>query len=63
VIQAQLRHANISVTLDIYGHLFPSLVDEIAAKLETVFQERSRTRPRDVRALRPVHVARGGLPT
>jgi integrase len=38
LIQAQLGHANISITLDIYGHLFPSLAEEMAAKLDTVFR-------------------------
>jgi integrase len=38
VIQAQLGHANISVTLDVYGHLFPSLAHETAAKLDSLFR-------------------------
>lgn len=33
-IKAQLGHANISVMMDIYGSLFPSLAQETAAKLE-----------------------------
>jgi integrase len=36
VIQAQLGHANISVTLDIYGHLFPSLAEETAARIDAL---------------------------
>jgi integrase len=35
VIQTRLGHSNIQVTLDIYGHLFPSLDAALAAQLDT----------------------------
>ncbi len=38
VIQAQLGHANIGITLDTYGHLFPSLPEETAARMDNVFR-------------------------
>jgi integrase len=38
VIQTQLGHANISVTLDIYGHLFPTLAEETAARMDEVLR-------------------------
>lgn len=34
VLQLMLGHANASMTLDIYGHLFPDRLDEVAERLE-----------------------------
>lgn len=42
LIQAQLGHANISITLDVYGHLFPSLAEEMAAKMDSIFRSASK---------------------
>jgi integrase len=33
-VQAQLGHATASITLDTYGHLFPSEMDALADRLE-----------------------------
>ena len=33
-VQAQLGHSTISTTMDIYGHLFPSDMDELAGRLD-----------------------------
>jgi integrase len=35
-VQAQLGHATASITLDTYGHLFPSDMEALADRLETV---------------------------
>ena len=35
-MQAQLGHATASITLDTYGHLFPSEMEALADRLETV---------------------------
>jgi hypothetical protein len=34
VVQAQLGHATASITLDTYGHLFPSELEALADRLE-----------------------------
>jgi integrase len=34
LVQAQLGHASISITFDIYGHLFPDRLDELARDLD-----------------------------
>jgi hypothetical protein len=33
-VQRQLGHATASITLDVYGHLFPDELDALAARLE-----------------------------
>ncbi len=38
VVQDRLGHSSITVTMDIYGHLFPSLDDELARRLDTLIQ-------------------------
>ena len=38
-IQERLGHSSITVTLDIYGHLFPGIGDELAHRLDALFQE------------------------
>jgi integrase len=35
-VQAQLGHATASITLDTYGHLFPSELEALADRLEQV---------------------------
>jgi integrase len=37
-VQTQLGHASITVTLDRYGHLFPSFESELAAGLDAVYR-------------------------
>jgi integrase len=37
VVQEQLGHANISVTMDIYSHLFPSLQEDATKRLDQFF--------------------------
>ena len=56
----RLGHSTIAVTMDVYGHLLPSLDDELAAGLEATYQaaadaRASRMRPEiaEVVALRP----------
>jgi integrase len=36
VIQNRLGHSSITVTLDTYGHLLPSLDEEVADSLEAI---------------------------
>jgi integrase len=47
VVQAQLGHATASITLDTYGHLFPSELEALADRLEraraTALADRERT--------------------
>lgn len=38
LIQTQLGHSSISITYDIYGHLFPDRLDELAEKLEALIR-------------------------
>ena len=42
MIQAYLGHANISITLDLYGHLFPSLAEELADRLDEAWGETAK---------------------
>jgi hypothetical protein len=35
----RLEHSSITVTLDTYGHLFPGIGDELAHRLDALFQE------------------------
>jgi integrase len=39
VIQERLGHSSITVTTDVYGHLFPSLAESLTERLDEVFQE------------------------
>ena len=39
VIQERLGHSSITVTMDVYGHLFPSLAEALTERLDEVFQE------------------------
>ncbi|HLG60299.1 MAG TPA: hypothetical protein VKY19_00070 [Ktedonosporobacter sp.] len=40
VIQEMLGHSNISITLGIYGHLFPSMQQDVVEKWQDVFGEK-----------------------
>jgi integrase len=40
-VQAQLGHATASITLDTYGHLFPSEMEALANRLEQARTQRS----------------------
>ena len=48
-VQAQMGHATASITLDIYGHLFPSEMETLAGRLESVREaaRARRLRPQD----------------
>lgn len=48
LVQSQLGHSSISVTYDIYGHLFPDRLDELADGLDELFVG-ARTRADSVR--------------
>ena len=39
VIQSRLGHSSITVTMDTYGHLLPSLNQEVAEGLEVIYQK------------------------
>lgn len=42
-IQAQMRHSSISVTFDVYGHLFPGHLDDVMAQLDADHRAARRT--------------------
>lgn len=44
LIQTQLGHSSISVTYDIYGHLFPDRLDELASRLDELIRQNRRGR-------------------
>lgn len=50
LIQTQLGHSSISITYDIYGHMFPDRLDELASRLDVLIEryERRRDRGRDL---------------
>lgn len=39
VIQERLGHSSITVTMDVYGHLLPSLAEALTERLDDVFRE------------------------
>lgn len=39
-VQAQLGHSSIQVTMDRYGHLFPSAAEELAGRLDAVHRRK-----------------------
>jgi len=39
LVQAQLGHASISITYDVYGHLFPDRLDELARDLDLMVRK------------------------
>ena len=51
-VQAHLGHSSIAVTMDRYGHLFPSEFEAIADKLEAL-HERAAAQPRPNREVIP----------
>jgi integrase len=55
-IQARLGHASITTTLNLYGHLFPSLDVELAERLDDV--RAARLRHADPRAVVPIETAK-----
>jgi integrase len=50
LIQTQLGHASIAIAYDVYWHLFPDRLDELADKLDELIlrNDRSPTRDRDI---------------
>jgi integrase len=56
-VQRQLGHATASITLDTYGHLFPSEMEALADRLETIRDAARKKGPRTQRG--PVVVALG----
>lgn len=47
LVQTQLGHSSISITYDIYGHLFPDRLDELAARLDRLIGQSEQNRRRD----------------
>lgn len=47
LIQSQLGHSSISITYDIYGHLFPDRLDELASQLDKLIREGRQRQDRD----------------
>jgi integrase len=47
LIQTQLGHSSISITYDIYGHLFPDRLDELAYKLDELIRKGRPGRDQD----------------
>jgi integrase len=47
LIQTQLGHASIAITYDVYGHLFPDRLDELACKLEELIRNGKPGRDQD----------------
>ena len=41
VVQAQ--HSSIAITMDVYSHLFPTMADDIAMRLERVYRVAATT--------------------
>jgi len=58
LIQARLGHSSIQITLDRYGHLFPSVEAALADSLDAAFRaSTNEALPRSVPAARPVREA------
>ena len=38
LLQAQMGHSSITVTLDLYGHLYPEMIAPVAAALDCLIQ-------------------------
>ena len=47
LIQSQLGHSSISVTYDVYGHLFPDRLDELASQHDELIRRNDISRTRD----------------
>jgi integrase len=43
-ISAPLGHASVAMTLDVYGHLFPSLDEDLATRLDSAYLSATRSR-------------------
>jgi len=56
-IQARMGHSSVSITLDRYGHLLPSLDDQIADGLDRIYRlaemARAAARPAPMARLQP----------
>jgi integrase len=64
-VQKQLVHKTVSITLDTYGHLFPSELEVLGERLEAVREAARKKRPRTqdgpvVVALRKAASQKGG---
>jgi integrase len=53
LIQARLGHASITTTLDRYGHLFPSVEEALAEKLDNAYSATQPSFASNVAELRP----------
>ncbi len=53
VIQEWLGHKSITVTIDVYGHLFPSLNQALAERLDEVFRGAAAESPRPAKPITP----------
>jgi integrase len=60
-VQAQMGHATASITLDIYGHLFPSEMEALAGRLEGIrdVARARRVRPQDSPVVVPLQETAG----
>ena len=47
LIQTQPGDASIAITYDVYGHLFPDRLDELAYKLDELIRDGRHGRDRD----------------
>ena len=54
VVMERLGHSSIQITMNTYGHLFPSEDEATSNRLEQVFQQASANVSRPVRGLRVV---------
>lgn len=52
-IQARLGHSSITTTLNVYGHLFPSLDERLAERLDATYQQARSNRDVDQAWTRP----------
>lgn len=46
LVQAQLGHSSISITYDVYGHLFPDRLDELGEDLDRLVRRVQANSPR-----------------
>jgi hypothetical protein len=56
-IKQYMGHSSISVTMDIYGHLFPSDAEDLADKLDELFR---RSQTDKIRTKRPLEAVLDG---
>ena len=50
-VAAKLRHAKVTTTLSVYGHLFPGVDERVDGFLEAMFEGAGAAPPRTVRRL------------